>query len=260
MLCGAQDPDAPAAVLDHRKDVYLRAVEQVGGEEVQCQDPLRLGPEELRPARAVPARSTVDSGALENLPDRRRCHRDAEPGELAVDSPVAPRLVLPGQPQNHRPHLAVRCRAPGAVPARPARPPAADDVPMPAQDRAGSDNQPHPCQALRRYRPCKQRQPRPVRPRQTPMSARPLALGHSELMAQHEDLGVLPPPPPPRQAQQRHGTSDHQEDQLQAHKPKIIPPPAEQDRPGRRRALDRTHRVPKAICPGGTGFRHPQGA
>ena len=60
------------------------------------------------------------------------------------------------------------------------------------------------------------------------MSARPRALSHSELMTQHKDLGVLPPPLPPRQAQQRHGTGDNQEDQLYAHKPKIIP------RPGRR--------------------------
>jgi hypothetical protein len=44
------------------------------------------------------------------------------------------------------------------------------------------------------------------------MSARLLALGHSDLMAQHEDLGVLPPPLPPRQAQQRHGMGDNQED------------------------------------------------
>jgi hypothetical protein len=29
--CGAQDPDAPAAVPGHRKDVHLRAIEQVSG-------------------------------------------------------------------------------------------------------------------------------------------------------------------------------------------------------------------------------------
>jgi hypothetical protein len=62
------------------------------------------------------------------------------------------------------------------------------------------------------------------------IAARPLTLSHSELMAQHKNLGVLPPPLPPRQTQQRHGTGDNQEDQLQAHKPKIIP------RPGRRGA------------------------
>jgi hypothetical protein len=62
------------------------------------------------------------------------------------------------------------------------------------------------------------------------MSARPLALSHGKLMAQHEDVSVLPPPLPPRQAQQRHGTGDDKEDQLQARKPQIIP------RPGSRRA------------------------
>jgi hypothetical protein len=55
MLGGSEDPDAAGAVLDDGKDVDLRAVEQAGGEEVQCQDPLRLEPEELRPARAIPA-------------------------------------------------------------------------------------------------------------------------------------------------------------------------------------------------------------
>jgi hypothetical protein len=64
------------------------------------------------------------------------------------------------------------------------------------------------------------------------MSTRPLALGHSELMAQHEDLGVLPPLLPLRQPQQRHGTGDNQEDQLQPHKPKIVPCP------GRRRGTE----------------------
>src|SRR5215469_18080215 len=63
-------PDAPVAVLDHRKDVHLRAIEQVSGEEVHRQDPLRLGPKELRPARAIPARSRTDPGVLEDLPDR----------------------------------------------------------------------------------------------------------------------------------------------------------------------------------------------
>src|SRR5258706_13054080 len=72
MLGGSEEPDAAGAVLDDGKDVDLRAVEQVGGEEVQRQDPLRLGPKELRPAQATPARSPVDPGTLEDLPDRGR--------------------------------------------------------------------------------------------------------------------------------------------------------------------------------------------
>jgi len=54
------------------------------------------------------------------------------------------------------------------------------------------------------------------------MSPRPLAQGHRGLMAQHQDLGVLPPRLPPRQAQHRHGTGHDEEDQIQAHKPEII--------------------------------------
>ena len=70
VLRGAQDPDAPAAVLYHREDVYLRAIEQVSGEEVQRQDPLPLGSQQLRPPRAVPPGRRVDPGVFEDLPDR----------------------------------------------------------------------------------------------------------------------------------------------------------------------------------------------
>ena len=142
-----------------------------------------------------------------------------------MDPAVAPGLILPRQPQHHRPHLAMRRRPPGPAPARHAPPPAADDVAVPAHDRAGSDDQPHRRQALSRHRPRQQCQPRPVRPGQTRMGARPLALCRSELVAQHEDIGVLPPPLPARQPKQRHDTGDDQEDQLQPHKPKIIPRP-----------------------------------
>jgi hypothetical protein len=140
-----------------------------------------------------------------HLPRSLRPPLPAVPAAAAAQAHPAP----PG----HRPDLDRRPAA-GRVHA---------DVALPAQDRAWSDDQPNRRQALRRHRPGKQCQPRPVRPRQTRMSARPLALSNSELMAQHKDLGVLPPPLPPRQAQQRHGTGDNQEDQLQAHKPKLIP-------------------------------------
>src|ERR1035441_3413443 len=90
------------------------------------------------------------------------------------------------------------------------------------------------------------------------MSSRPLAQGHRELMAQHQDLGVLPPRLPPRQAQHRHGPGDDEEDQLQAHKPKIIACQPEPDRPPGTPSRDRADGVPQSICPGGASFRHPQ--
>ena len=104
---------------------------------------------------------------------------------------------------------------------------------MPPQDGARGDDQPHRGETVDRHRPGQQGKQRPVRPRQPGTSARPLTPGDSELVTQHEDLGVLPPRLPARQAQQRHGTGNDQEDQLQAHKPKIIPPPVG-PRPARR--------------------------
>src|ERR1022692_2961598 len=59
-----------------------------------------------------------------------------------------------GHPQRHRP---APCDAVSGARSGPsatgAPPPAADDAALPAQDRAGSDEQPHRRQALRRHRP-----------------------------------------------------------------------------------------------------------
>jgi hypothetical protein len=65
-LRSAQEPDAPGAMLNHGQDVDRRAVKQVGSEEVQRQYPLRLGAQELRPARTVPAGRRHE----DRLPDR----------------------------------------------------------------------------------------------------------------------------------------------------------------------------------------------
>ena len=93
---------------------------------------------------------------------------------------------------------------------------------MPAQDRCRGDDQPYPTEPVDGQRPGKQSQPRPVRPCQPGKGPGPLAQGDSELMTQHQDLGVLPPILPARQPEWRHGTRYGKEDQLQAHKPKII--------------------------------------
>jgi hypothetical protein len=90
VLGGVEDTDAAGAMLDCGQDVDLRAVEEIGGEKVQRQDPLCLRSQELRPARPVPARRRVDPRALEDLPYRRRRYRDAEPGQLAMNAAVPP--------------------------------------------------------------------------------------------------------------------------------------------------------------------------
>ena len=90
------------------------------------------------------------------------------------------------------------------------------------------------------------------------MNARPLAQGDSELMAQHQDLGVLPPRLPPGQIQHRHGPGDDEEDQFQAHKPKIIARPPACKPATSRHARALTLWPPRRICPGSMHFRHPQ--
>jgi hypothetical protein len=129
---------------------------------------------------------------------------------------------------------------------------------MPPQDRGGSDDQPHRGLPVGWQRPGEQGQPRPVRPRQPRMSARPLAQDDSKLMAQHQDLGVLPPRLPPGQAQHRHSMGGNEEDQLQAHKPKIIAWPPACNPATSRHAQALPLRPPRRIRPGGMRFQRPQ--
>jgi len=70
VLRGSENPDPAAAVLDDGQDVHLGAAVQAGGEEVQRQDRLCPGSQELGPARAVPAGRRVDVRVLEDLPGR----------------------------------------------------------------------------------------------------------------------------------------------------------------------------------------------
>ena len=68
MLGGSEDAYPAGAVLYNGKEIHFRSVEQVGGEEVQRQDPLRLGSQESGPAGSLPAGRGIDAGVLEDLP------------------------------------------------------------------------------------------------------------------------------------------------------------------------------------------------
>jgi tetratricopeptide (TPR) repeat protein len=85
-----------------------------------------------------------------------------------------------------------------------------------------------------------------------------LALGHSELVAQHQDLGILPPRLTARQAQQRHSPGNNQEDQSQAHKPTIIARPAKPGPTSRVSDTGTSRRHPEDICrlPRGQGWAY----
>ncbi len=83
-------------VLDDRQHVGHGAVEEVHGEEIGCQDRLRLSVQELRPRGAGSPRRRRDAGVGQDLPYRRGSYLDAEAGELTMDPPVATARVLAG--------------------------------------------------------------------------------------------------------------------------------------------------------------------
>ena len=56
-------------------------------------DRVRLRGEELPPGRPGPPQCRVDAGGVEDLPHRGRGDRVPEPGQLALDPPMAPGWV-----------------------------------------------------------------------------------------------------------------------------------------------------------------------
>jgi hypothetical protein len=66
-------------------------------EEIDGDDGVSLGGQELSPGWAAAAGCRVDAGVVEDFPDRGSPDGVAEPGQFAVDSAVAPSGVLAGQ-------------------------------------------------------------------------------------------------------------------------------------------------------------------
>ncbi|XIF73698.1 hypothetical protein Q4V65_01945 [Kutzneria buriramensis] len=95
----AGDVERADVMLEERQRVQPSAGDRVHMEEVRSDDPLGLGGEELTPTGAGAARSGVDTGCIQDLPDRRRCDPMPQPGQFALDSAVAPPWVFPCQAQ-----------------------------------------------------------------------------------------------------------------------------------------------------------------
>jgi hypothetical protein len=91
---GAEDTHASGGVFDGGEDVQPAAGESPGFEEVGGEDRVRLGAQERGPGQAAAAGYGIDAGVLEDLPDGRSGHLDAEGGKFAADPAVAPVGVL----------------------------------------------------------------------------------------------------------------------------------------------------------------------
>ncbi|MEV6712818.1 TRIC cation channel family protein [Lentzea sp. NPDC051208] len=71
-------------------------------EEVRRDDALGLGGEELPPGRAITAWCRIDARVMQDPPDRRGRDVVVEAGQLAMNPPVTPSVVLLGEPQYER--------------------------------------------------------------------------------------------------------------------------------------------------------------
>ena len=97
---GGDAQDVHAAGLDLHREQDVQALEEhgVNMQEVACQDPGRLGGQELPPGRRCPAGRGREPGCGQDPPDGSRADAIAEAEELTLDAPVPPPRVLTGQP------------------------------------------------------------------------------------------------------------------------------------------------------------------
>ena len=149
---------------------------------------------------------------------------------------------------------AVRRSASRLAAARQPRPEAADDVAMPPQDRAGV--------TISRIAASRSAGSVPAAGHAGPATSTSNERDASRAGRQRTDgatSGSRRPSTmtPDGQAQPRNSTGDNEEDQLQAHKPKIIARPPACEPATNRHARAQTLRPPRRIRPGDMRFRHP---
>ncbi|MEI2697467.1 MAG: hypothetical protein V9E94_03620 [Microthrixaceae bacterium] len=110
----------------------------------------------------------------------------AEAGEFAVDAPVAPVGVLPGEPEDEFADLGLD-RRPTAFRGRWLGPVLGDESAVPADHRRGLDDEEHLCEASTVEHPAERGEDRAVGLGE--VRTLDLTLKNDELMA-HEDLSV----------------------------------------------------------------------
>ena len=90
----------PGRELNEHECIQSAEQHGVDGEEVAGDDPAGLGSQEPSPRLRRAARRRVDPGLLKDRPDSAGRDPDAEPGEFALDTAVAPTWVLVCQPHD----------------------------------------------------------------------------------------------------------------------------------------------------------------
>jgi len=179
------------AVLDEHQHVQPAQRHCVHMQEVGGQDPGGLRVQELPPGPAVPARRRVNARRAQDFIDSGRRDRDAQLGQLAVNTPVTPQRVLLRQADGQPGDAPSRRRAAGPAPLAGVVFPGGEPA-VPGQQRRrrhGKDLRPAPA----RDEPGKRGEPDPVGgfvPHPPGVPAQ-----HRVLVPEHQQLGVLRPVP-----------------------------------------------------------------
>jgi hypothetical protein len=175
--------------------------------------------QELAPARSRPSRSRVDTGLVQDPPNRGSAYLPAQAGKFPGDPSVPPRRILRRQAQHQRADRRPHRRATRRL-AR-VGPPPLHQIGMPAQQRARGDQQPDP--AGIREQPSQRGDQGPIGPRRLGPSN--LTTQYRQLVPQHQNLGLLGDI---RAQEQSKGTEEPDEDQIdqsQSHGTRILPLP-----------------------------------
>jgi len=145
VVADASKPNLPRVQLDEEQHVEGLEAHGLHGEEVGGDDAGGLRPKERSPADRRPAGRGPKPVAQQHRPDGRRRHRHAEVLGFALDAPVAPARVLPGQPQDQRNRVVIeRWTTASTVGLGPLAP---DQPPVPPQDRARRHQEDRPAPA-----------------------------------------------------------------------------------------------------------------
>ena len=202
-----------AAMLDEHQHVQPGQRDSIHVQEIDSQDPGGLRAQELPPGRAVPARRRVDARSAQDLIHGGRRDRDAELGQLAVNTTVTPQRVLAREADGEPGDAPDRRRAPGPASSAgvvfPGGEPAA-----PGQQRRGRDRE-HLRPAAARDEPGERGEPGPVSG-VVPYPAG-VAAQHRVLVPEHQQLGALHPVPADHHDSQAEQPAHEQAGDLEQH-------------------------------------------
>ena len=112
----SRDPghvDPSGIELDEEQHVEALQQHRTDREEVAGQHGGCLGAEQLIPGRTITHRWRIDAVPMPDDPDARRSQNHAGPGQLGVDSAIAPGGVLSDQSEDDRYRAGGDARAPG---------------------------------------------------------------------------------------------------------------------------------------------------